>query len=250
MKKNLLASFVAVLALLAMALPAFAVEAFMMRESDNPDSPAGAPLPCPLAASLNGTCANYKWYNACANYIWIFSAWSANEGVGVKFGKSELPCVTCDHRVKRGIFYFRNIVPAYGQFVDLYLDADCNQDGCPEGVLGSALNQDPGLRWNCAEFNACIPCDGVILRQVHHGGVAPTFATDGPFKAACDPNHPPTHSYYYGQNSSTCVPWVGVPATDPDDFFMWLVVDNDTSCPDCPTSTEPTSWGNIKGLYQ
>ncbi len=226
--------------------PAFAIESFMMFEAANPDGPAGAPAPCRLNANRDGNCANYKWYNACAGYIWIFNGWVAGEGVGVRFGGPSQPCVNSSTRVKRGIYYFRNIVPSYGQTVDLFLDADCDGDGCPEGNLGAALNVDPGLRWNCIDYGACIPCDGVILRQLHDGGVAPTFATDGPFKTGCDPAHMPTHSYYYGIDGSTCVPWVGVPATDPDDFFMWLIVDS----PGCVESSVNSSWGAVKGLYE
>ncbi len=235
----------------AVAIPAFALEAFMIRESDG-TAPQGAPAPCPLTANRNGSCSgtnvNYKWYNACANYIWIFNGWVAGEGVGVRFGGpgSNQPCVAQGNLVKRGIYYFRNIVANYGLTVDCYLDADCNNDGCPEGTLGYQLNVDPGLRWNCINYGRCIPCNGVILRQVHDGGVAPTFATDGPFKAGCDPFHPPTHSYYYGVNGSTCVPWVGVPATDPDDFFTWIVVNTDF----CGHATQKSSWGAVKGLFR
>ncbi len=236
-------------ALLAMTLlssSSFAIEPLgRMRESVNPNGPAGAPPPCPLIPNRDGTCANYKWYNLCSGYIWLFSTPNLGEAVGVSFGGPSQPCVAPGKSVKRGIYYFRNVIPNYGQFMDLYLDEDCDNDGCPEGILGSALNFDPGLRWNCVNYGVCIPCGGLILREVGHGGIAPTIVTDGPFKTACDPAHPPTHSYYYGINGRTCVPWVGVPATAPDDFLMWLIVDDG-----CVTATRETSWGSIKGLYR
>ncbi len=234
-------------AFVAWALPGLAIEPVLMRERDGLGAPAGAPPPCPLAPNRDGTCANYRWYNACASYIWIFHIGVAGEGVGVTFGGPSQTCVAPGNRVRRGIYYFRNVVPNYGQTVDLFLDADCNNDGCPEANLGSSLVFDPGLRWNCVNYGVCIPCNGVILRQRHSGGVSPTFATDGPYKAACDPFHPPTHSYYYGVDGNACVPWVGVPATDPDDFIMWLIVDSDASC---VNATQRTSWGAIKGFYR
>ncbi len=219
-----------------------------MHESDGADPPAGAPASCPLYLNRNGTCANYKWFNLCSGYIWTYSGWEAGEGIGVAFGGPSQPCVTPEWgcRVKRGIFYFRNIIPQYGQTVDLYLDADCNNDGCREGNLAASLNVDPGLRWNCIDFGACVPCKGLILRQVHDGGVAPSFVTDGPHEAVCDPIHPPTHSYYYGINGSTCVPWVGQPGTPPDDFLTWLIVNQW----ECFGPTNQTSWGAIKGKFQ
>lgn len=252
MKKSFLMSLVAVLALIAMTVPAVALESFRMRESDNPNGPAGAPTPCPLTANRNGNCSgtniNYRWYNVCAGYIWLFNAWSAGEAVGVQYGGATMPCVTPGHRVKRVIYYFRNVVPNYNQTVDCFLDSDCNGDGCPDAVLGTQLNVDPGLRWNCVDYGVCIPCNYVIGRQRHDGGTAPNFATDGPYAAVCDPSHPsPSHSYYYGINGSGCGNWDLSAPTPPDDFLQWIVVDTDALC---PSATENTSWGKVKGLYQ
>ncbi len=253
MKRHAIVTALSAIILAASIVPGFALEAVMIRESENPNGPAGAPVPCSIITNRNGTCSgtslNYKWYNVCNNYIWIFNGWVSGEGVGVRFGGpgSNQPCVAPGKRVKRAIYYFRNIVPSWGQTVDLFLDADCNNDGCPEGNLGSALNVDPGRRWNCVNYGVCIPCGGVILRQTHDGGIAPTFATDGPFKSGCDPLHQPTHSYYYGVNGSSCVPWVRMAVTAPDDFLAWIVIDNDGGC---PTATENSSWGSVKGLFQ
>jgi hypothetical protein len=229
--------------LLACASSSAAFERFLMRELE---TRAIDPLwpNCSLGPNLNGSCANYRWYNLCSGYIWIYNGFTSGEGVGVRFGGTEHPCVKPQNRVKRGIYYFRNVVPDYSQTVDLYLDADCNQDGCPDFVIAKQLNYDPGLRWNCVNYGACIPCDGVVLRQVHDGGILPTFATDGPFKSDCDPAHSPSHSYYY--SGADCSLWDGL-STDHDDFLMWLIVDSD---PTCVTVTGATSWGAIKGLYR
>jgi hypothetical protein len=245
MKKSFLVTAVAGLLALCAVASAFAVEPYLMRESTNSD-PEGAGNPCVLGGNTNGTAANYRWYNACANYIWIFTNWAAGEGVGVLYGGAGNEMVAEGNDVKRTITYFRNIVQNYNQTVDIYLD-NATATGCLTSNIASDLNLDPGLRWNCSEFNArlCGTTGYVVIRQQHDGGAAPTFASDGPFKNACDPN-PPQRSYYYGLNGSACIPWPG--QTDAwDNFFNWLILD--VGAP-CQNAVEPTSWGNIKGLYK
>ncbi|MFN0150675.1 MAG: hypothetical protein ACKVU1_08190 [bacterium] len=245
MKKTYLVTAVAALLALCTAVGAFALEPYAIRENVN--APGGAGGPCALSASTNGTAANYRWYNVCSGYIWIFSALSQGEGFGVRFGGASQPAVNGDNDVKRGITYWRNVVANYGQTVDIYLDADSNGDGCPEANLASDLNLDPGLRWNCSDFGVSIPCGdtNVVLRGVHDGGAAPTIASDGPFTATCDPNAP-NQSFYYGINGSACLSWVGPDGTF-DNFLFWLVLD--TSAP-CVNATESKSWGEVKGLYR
>jgi hypothetical protein len=245
MKKSYLVTAVAALLALSAVASAFAVEPYLLRESENGD-PGQAGTPCLLTGNTNGTAANYRWYNACANYIWIFTAWVPGEGLGVLYGGVGNEAVNGDNDVKRTITYFRNVVQNYNQTVDVYVSAS-TASGCITSDLASDLDLDPGLRWNCSEFGVEIPCgtEYVIVRQQHDGGAAPSFATDGPFKNTCDPN-PPQRTFYYGVNGSACVPWAG--QTDAwDNLFNWLILD--TSEP-CITAVESRSWGNIKGLYQ
>lgn len=211
------------LLLLLIALQAQAFEAFPLKETHAPEKSFGSP--CALATSTNGTAANYRWYNVCSGYLWTFSAWSAGEGVGVRFGGASQPAVNSSNDVKRVITYFRNVVPNYNQTVDIYLDQDTNNDGCPDANLASDLNLDPALRWNCSEFNVPIQqsVTSVVVRQVHDGGAAPTFATDGLRNTTCDPNAP-QRSYYYGISGSVCLPWTGADGTF-DNFLTWLVID-------------------------
>jgi len=249
MKKTYLVTAVAALLALCTAVGAFAIEPYALRESANP--PGGAPgVSCPLSTSTNGSAANYKWYNLCAGYIWIYTAWGAGDAVGTQFGGVDQPQVNGDNDVKRTITYFRNVVPAYNQTVDVFVDVDANLDGCidnPGSPLLSDLNLDPGLRWNCSDFNANIPCDvnGLIVRLQHDGGAAPTFATDGARQERC-PYTAPQKSWYYGVNGSTCLQLVG-PDGSFDNWVLWLVLD--TSEP-CINATESKSWGEVKGLYR
>jgi hypothetical protein len=247
MKKNLMVSVLAVLVLVALAVPALAIDAFVMKESQGTD-PAGAPVPCPLAASRNGSCANYKWYNTCSGYIWIFSQIPLNDGYGTRFSLHDgLTCVTGGNVAKRAITYFRNVVPNYHQTADVYLDVDADGDGCPPFVtLAQDLDLDPGLRWNCSNFAVTIPpgTKNLIVRSTHDGGTAPTWATDGPFTSVCDPAGN-DHSYYYWAAGGLCLPWRQVsPTGRGDNFLTHLVIDG------TPNATEPTTWGNIKGLYR
>jgi hypothetical protein len=242
MKKSYLVTAVAALLALGTVASAFAVEPYLLRESTNGD-PGQAGTPCLLTGNTDGTAANYRWYNVCSGYIWIFSAWVANEGVGVLYGGPEQPAVNGSSVVKRSITYFRNVVQNYSQTVDIFIDRS-TASGCLNGNLASDLDLDPGLRWNCSEFAVNVPAGDtyVVVRQQHDGGAAPTFATDGPFANACDPN-PTQRSYYYGLNGSACVPWPG--QTDAaDNWMQWLILDAN------PNATESRSWGSIKGLYK
>lgn len=238
MRKSYSITVVAGLLALAIAGSAFAVEPFAIREADGVGS---GPPPCDLS-TLDGDCANYSNFNLCAGYIWIFSGWVAGEGVGTRFG-SDLgqACVAAGNVAVRSVTYFRNVVPLYNQTVDIYLDDDANWDGCPDANLASDLDLDPGLRWNCSEFNTALASGGAIVRQLHDGGSAPTFSTEGPFTQTCDPVGQ-LRSYYYGVNGSQCLGWVG-PTGRFDNWLTFLVIN-------ASTATENTSWGAVKGLYQ
>ncbi len=248
MKKNLLMSVLAVLAVAALAVPALAIDSFVMKESQG-DNPAGAPPPCgPISAQLNGNCANYRWYNVCSGYIWIFSAIPGGDGFGTIFRNTDgQTCVYPGNTVKRVVTYFRNVVPNYSQTVDVFLQCD-DGDGCKDAGsdIASDLNLDPGLRWNCSNFGVTIPagCKNLIVKSTHDGGSSPTWATDGPFTAVCDPNGN-DHSYYYPSGGG-CLPWrLLSPTGRGDNFLTHLIIDGTPN-----TATEPTTWGNIKGLYR
>ena len=212
-------------------------------------TPKGAVgTPCPLNGNTNGTAANYRWYNVCSGYIWIYRDFVDGEGVGVLYGGPEQPQVNGDNNIKRTITYYRNVVPAYNQTVDVFVST-AEADGCPDMVLASDLNIDPGLRWNCSQFNVSIPCgtNWIVVQTQSDGGDGggPNFATDGPFTATCDPNSP-NRSFYYGVNGSACIPWTG-PDGDYDNFLGWLILD---ASENCPNSSASASWGQVKGLYR
>lgn len=218
----------------------------LIRERDGAGSVA--PIPCPLLPSLNGTCANYRWYNVCSGYIWLYQR-MVDEHVGVLFGGATQPQVRGGNKVKRAITYFRN---AWGDYtVDIFVDVDRQGDGCPDSTIASYLDFYASTRWNCWDLNIDIPpgVEYLILRMKpdppgpppYRNGVV-TLATDGPYSQACDPLGVP-RSFYYGVNRSVCLPWNG--PTDRDDNFLgWLVIDCGV------TQTEATSWGAIKGLFQ
>lgn len=237
-----------------LAAPAASLESVAIRESDSPEGrDVGAS--CPLEESLDAACDNYRWYNLCSGYIWVYSGWEAGEGVGVLFGGAEQPCVQNNCETTRMITYFRDVQPGYGQTVDLFLHDDCDLDGCPDDaeIVFEELDVDPGLRWNCSEigpycsvgFTTAGCFQFLIVRQVHDGGAGPSFATDGPGLAGCLPDGESVRSYYYGVNGAACVPWVG-PTGRHDNFLVWLVMGDRGS----PLATESTSWGGIKALFR
>ena len=205
--------------------------------------------PCLLPSSTNGTAANYRWYNVCSGYIWIFNDWCAGEGVGVLFGGPSQPEVSGDNNVGRAITYYRNVVYSYNNEINVFIDVDNEGDGCPDYTIASDLFLSPALRWNCSEFNVDIPCgvEYLIVRTVHALTDLPrnvSFATDGPYSANCDPNSAP-RSFYYGLGD-VCQPWLG-PNGNPDNFLYWLILD---SSEPCVNAVESTSWGRIKGLFR
>jgi hypothetical protein len=177
--------------------PAIAFEPMLMKESIGADANFGTP--CLLSGNTNGTCANYRWYNLCSGYIWIYHGWPLGAGVGVLFGGQEQPCVAPGNVVKRAITYYRNTAPTYACRIAVSLERDVEGDGCPDGSLASECF-DPSLRWNCSEFNQTIPegTEYLIVRQykADQSGLdyLPGFATDGPFIKAASPSVLPDRS--------------------------------------------------------
>lgn len=216
----------------------------LVREADG-ESRANAPTPCAIPFARNGTCANYRWYNFCSSFIWLY-AFENREGVGVLFGGPLNPCVASGNRVKRVITYFRSVRYSYNyeNTVDVYLERDDDGDGCPDGVLAARERMDPGERWNCVELNVTLPpsVTHVIVRTVHREGDFPLFVTDGNASGNCDPVGIPK-SFYYGINGATCIPWDG-PTARYDNFPSWVIMDQGT------TDADATSWGKIKSLFQ
>lgn len=243
----------ALLTCLLCAIPvdsAVALEHHLVREARDMGNPSSL-APCGLPTSLDGTCSNYRWYNQCSPYIWIFSGPWQGEGYGTLFGESVgNDCVVPGNTVKRAITYYRDVVPGY-VFNNVYLDADCNADGCPDGIIASNLGLEAAERWNCSEFNACIPTPHVIVRLVEASTPGGLWATDGPYTQQCDPIGVP-RSFYY-PNSSQCIPWIiNSPTGRNDNFLTWLIVDHQScAAPNpCATETESASWGQIKGLFR
>lgn len=232
---------VAILAVASCSL-ADALEApRLMKEAAGPK--AALDPGCPLEPNLTGDCGNLRYYNVCSGYIWLYTLPDvADEGAGVKF---DGPCIVPGNVIERAITYWRNVSPGYGD-IDVILDADTDDDGCPDYNLETNNRMDPGLRWNCTTYvDRYIPVDAeaIILRAEKNSGAAPSWATDGPFSEVCDPIGT-QHSYYYGLNGQACVPWIG-PTGRYDNFLWWLIVDS------APTSSiESTSWGVVKNLFR
>jgi hypothetical protein len=255
MKRNLTMLALAAIAVMAMALPVLAVDPHMTL-ADDPSGPAGAPAQHPVCtfylqknvSTLGGSVANYTWYNMCNKYIWCFSGWLAGDGVGTLYGGGSQPAIAPGNAIKRSTWNFRVVVPNYGNLVDVFVDRDDNGDGTPDGVLGSALGIDPAERWNCFDFNVCIPSgvNYVINRAVHYGGSAPRFCTDGGPNGAlphCNPTGSGYHSWYYPP-SGPAVPWFGILTSTADNFLNAIAIDP------CTNATEDATWGRVKGLYQ
>ena len=225
-----------------------AFERTLLREEATPEGLVVGTLPCLLSPNTNGTCANYRWYNVCSGYIWIYGLGNG-ESVGVLFGGPEQPCVAGNNTVKRVITYYRNVLYSYDQERwDVYLDRDNQGDGCPDGVLASTpvWDYNIGLRWNCWEVGQILPANisHVIVRHVRRTStVTSRLATDGPYSLSCDPVGTP-RSFYYGINGAECRTWVG-PTGRYDNFLAWLIIDGEV-----PNAAAPTSWGKIKALFQ
>jgi hypothetical protein len=267
MKKTWLLSLALIAAILVVAPSAFALQMqkTAIKESVG-DNPGGAPTPCPLGANLNGTCANLRYYNVCTGYIWIYTFTPSQEYIHVGL-RYDGPCIHPGNTVKRAITYWRNVVPNYFQTVDVYLDNDANNDGCPDNPLAPFASEtiDPGLRWNCSNFGTLLPASvtgSLVVRARLNGPTAPHLASDllGPFHGFDCGNGTPGRSFVYGTGNPVYPP----PGNCADLFFQggdwdsatgrfrynnfhyYLVVDGLPG----PNATENTSWGKVKGLFQ
>ncbi len=246
---NLSASLVLALLVLSLsASPGWSIDPPVLLKESVGSSPAGAPPPCgPIESVLDGNCANYRWYNVCSGYIWALGL-PCGDAYGTIFRSGELSWVAPGNVVKRAITYYRNVVPNYNNTVDVHLDSDPDDDGCPPFVtVASDLRIDPGLRWNCSNFGVAIPggVTSLVVRSVPGCGSAPRLATDGPFTAVCDPNGS-DHSYYYNAFTGACLPWRHLsPTGRGDNFLTWLVIDGQPG-----TAIQEGSWGQIKGLFR
>jgi hypothetical protein len=237
--KSLASLFLTILSLLAR--PSWAGDSPLRLKESTGIPLTETPSGCPLEPNLTGDCANLRYYNLCSGYIWVYD-FSPRDAVGVRFDDG---CISPGHHVERGITYFRNVSPGYNQTIDVFLDADTNNDGCPDYPIFGPTRIDPGLRWNCSELGAtCIPVGlpAVILRTVQVSSISPRFATDTGI--SCDQGSP--HSYVYFDHIDGCDPWRTISPTGRDDNLLyWLVMDSG-----CLTSTQSGSWGRIKGLYR
>ncbi|MFN0152534.1 MAG: hypothetical protein ACKVU1_17670 [bacterium] len=233
---------IALAATILIAPPASGFEPRLIKES------FGAKLAtsgCPLATSTDGTAANYRWYNLCSGYLWLFSGLVEGEAFGVLYGGAEQPEVNDSNMVKRVITYFRNVASGYtDEGVDVFVDQDFEGDGCPDVTWLSDTEFLPAMRWNCSEFNAQIP-QGIshLVIRTKVTRYYPTIVTDGPYSRECDPPSTP-RSYYYGLDGSACLQWIGPDGTD-DNFLYWLILDRGAA-----NATQPSTWGAIKGLFR
>lgn len=191
----------------------------------------------------DGTCANYRWFNMCSGYIWIWET-DPGEGSAVQFGGPEQPCVREGSTVKRAITYFFYPLPNYSQTVDITIDLD-DGDGCPDATLAADLDVDPAFRWNCSEFSAVLPAGtNYVLVRAINDGLYPYHATDiWREYFGCSPEGI-SHSFGYYTWAPPCVRWSDLVGAR-ENFRYWLILDEAA-----PNSTQNMSWGAIKGLYR
>jgi hypothetical protein len=204
--------------------------------------------------TLDGTCANYKWYNLCSGYVWLWSGWPPGEGAGTRFGGAPQMCVAPGNTVKKAITYHRNVFPGYVA-TDVYLERDNDGDGCPNGAMSSIANAELSVGWNTWTFNSVIPAgvNHVIVRMAADEPQGSTFrlCTDNNlFFTQCIPGGS-SRSFYYGVNGSPCTPWENT-AGAPENLLMWLIVDGQITGVGLPPrgTSEPATWGSIKGLFR
>lgn len=225
---------------------AFPVQALeppaLLRESAGMD--AGSSFSsCSLQPNLTGSCANLRYYNICSGYIWAFDI-GDSQAVGTLF---DGPCIQPGSSLTRVITYYRNAVPAYSSGLEIHIDLDANSDGCPDSSILTFQDVDVATRWNCIDLGPlCVPAgaSGVIVRQVSAYNT-PRFVTDAGLAGSCNAIGSP-HSFYYGKRAAECVPWrFNSPNGRDDNFLTWLIVDVG-----CETAAAPTTWGNIKSLFQ
>jgi hypothetical protein len=199
-----------------------------------------------------------SYYNFCAGWIYVWSGWTASDVIGIEFdpeacGPKPNECAT----VLGAWVYFLDAYPTYGFTASVGTGKWGNQPGHLGKITSLGDPQEWYDGWNFVDLhNAHVGGGGILF--IHFDNPGPLAYTTEALPLMCNPDPPrpacqtcpqPASSYYYGSlstgNFSGSQFYAGVYFPSANDLITDIIV----TCIG-PTAVEPSSWGNIKAMYE
>jgi hypothetical protein len=200
------------------------------------------------------------YYNYCAGWVYVWSGWSPSDVVGVEFNAEDCPGYGGPDECRTFAFawiYIWDSYPTYG----FTASAGCARQDVVHGHLGEITHLEPPHEWYpgwaLVDLGGChVGPNGIVIMHWDYGQY-PSFPTDarplncnpGDGSPPCMTCPQPHHTYYYGSlatgNFSGSPFMAGVYFPSGNDWMLdviWVCVG--------PTAVEPSSWGNIKSMYE
>jgi hypothetical protein len=259
MRKFFLACFV-MTAALALAASGFALEKTQIRDDAGPAEGWNSAATCAIV-----------YYNRCTLWSWVWSNWSPGDRIGVSVSES---CCDGAHKLAQTALRVFGSAPTMGYgFTGTASVYPVDANGCP--IFSTPLESQP---WFPGTVVACYLDGGPPQLYDFHSWSAPgtpakfavvyefgtaggggtatacgaAIGTDHPAAgptgpAACGFCYPTTrvsHSFYYGNPTTTLCPgstfFDGVCDAELR-LDIWM---------ECLIAVEPQSWGSVKNLYR
>jgi hypothetical protein len=198
------------------------------------------------------------YYNTCQGWIWVWGQWTPGDRFGTAFSAC-CPGGYGFHQLLAATFYVGTGAPSGYGLTGTFDVWAADAQNCPTGPSLVSTPFLPASGWNQVDWSGnpinVSGGDFVITYTMPIVAIGNplTFATDHPAVgptgvAACGTCYPTTRvarSLYYGTVPSTYCPG----ATFYDGICdAELLLDCDLMCN--TTAVQPTSWGQIKNLYQ
>jgi hypothetical protein len=203
-----------------------------------------------------GATCSINYSNTCTGWVWLWSGFGNGGRVGTVYDTNECCIQGGASLVASTVFALSGPPPGYGYTGSIEVrGVDAN--GCPVGAAIASQPFLPGsaqaqpVNWD----DIAVPDHfAIVLTLAEPGTPNPSLiGTDHPAAGPtgvqacgfCYPLARANHSFAYGAAGSPVCP--GSPLFDGvcDAQLIWRA---DVSCP--PVSVEPSTWGQIKGLYR
>jgi hypothetical protein len=197
-----------------------------------------------------------SYYNYCSGWVYVWSGWSPSDVIGIEIHTAECGPKALECRTLAAAWiYMVDSYPTYG----FTAAGGCARWGDQPGHLGEVTYlEDPHewyTGWNLVDMANChIGEDGyTIVHWVNAGPMAtytdarPLNCNPGDGSPPCMTCPQPWRSWYFGTldyQFSGSPFYAGYYFPTGNDLFWDIIV----SCIG-PTAVQPSSWGNIKAIY-
>ncbi len=200
-----------------------------------------------------GATCTVSYYNTCTGWAWTWGGWQGGDVVGMTVD----PCCGSEHPstlLATNHYAWTGAGGPGRGFTGVVSIQAVDEHGCPTSVLAQQSFL-PRSGDNLVQWDLQVP--GRFVMTVEHGSIGfpiatawptdhPTIGPTGPQACGtCYPADRITHSFRFGNVDSPLCP--GSPFYDGTcnaELLYW------SAAFACPTETDATSWGTIKGLYR